>query len=360
VFNREGAIVAVELMAVVAVFDEAGRFHPTYDPGRIRTLGVDMVVLSIGQAPDRSWARGTSIRTDARGRIVADRDAHTTSHPRIFLAGESLRGPGSAIAAVADGHRVAEVVARFLETGQAVAPAPDDAKPLDPFPPDVVERLRTIRSTATEAKPFDEAEPSLAEPDAVAEADRCLGCLAGAVIDESKCAACLTCLRICPLDAVEIGAEIAANPARCQACGVCASHCPAEAIQLSYGGLAPASEALWDAAAAEAAAAKPVVVRCRHQRNGGDAGGERELTLPCLARLKPIELLRVFRQGARAVELRPCAQEQCKYGGAWANIEAVVGYVRSVLSKALPEARLDVCLPEDPSPPAQVPTGDAP
>ncbi|MBM4043001.1 MAG: FAD-binding protein, partial [Planctomycetes bacterium] len=107
VLNREGQIAAIELMAVTSVFDEAGRFRPTYDPARIRTLNVDMVVLSVGQAPDRSWARGTAIRTDHRGRVVADRDTHQTSHPRVFLAGEALRGPGSAIEAVADGHRVA-------------------------------------------------------------------------------------------------------------------------------------------------------------------------------------------------------------------------------------------------------------
>ena len=347
VFNREGAIVALELMAVVSVFDDAGRFRPSYDPTRIRTLGVDMVILSIGQAPDKSWARNAAIRTDQRGRIVADRNAHTTSHPRVFLAGESLRGPGSAIAAVADGHRVAEVVGRFLETGQAVAPTVDDVKPLEQYPPDVVERLRIITSSAREAEPFDEAEPMLAEAEAVFEADRCLGCLAGAVIDEAKCATCLTCFRVCPLDAVEIRDGIVANPVRCQACGVCASHCPAEAIQLSYGGLAPATEALWKEA--EARADQPVLVRCRHSANG-NGGGARVLTLPCLARIKPIELLRVFREGARTVELQACARDHCKYGAAWENIEAVVGYVRTILAKALPEARLDVRIPESASP----------
>jgi len=350
VFNRDGEIVAIELMAVVSVFDEAGRFRPTYDPSRIRTLGADMVILSIGQAPDRSWARGAAIRTDERGRIVASRDTHATSHPRVFLAGESLRGPGSAIEAIADGHRVAEVVARFLGTGQAVAPALDDVEPLAPFPPDVVERLRTLTPAATEAQPFDEAEPSLAEREAVAEADRCLGCLAGAVIDETKCATCLTCLRVCPLDAIEIREDIVANPARCQACGVCASHCPAGAIELSYGGLAPAGEARW--AAAQAGAAEPAIVRCRHRTNGQAAEG-RVLTLPCLARLKPIELLRLFRDGARHVELHACAEEDCKYGGAWQSIEAVAGYVRNVLRTVLPEATLTVRLPDEQATPAE-------
>jgi len=150
VFNRDDGIAAVELMSVVSVFDEAGRFHPTYDPSRIRTLNSDMVILSVGQASDRSWARGVPIRADERGRVVADRDTHATSNSRIFLAGEALRGPGSAIQAVADGHRVAAVAAQFLQTGTAAAPKADEVRPLDPFPPDAADRLHQMKTMAEE------------------------------------------------------------------------------------------------------------------------------------------------------------------------------------------------------------------
>ena len=55
-----------------------------------------------------------------------------------------------------------------------------------------------------------------------------------AKVDEDKCAACLTCVRVCPFKVPFINergkAEI--NPVQCQGCGTCAGECPAKAIQL--------------------------------------------------------------------------------------------------------------------------------
>lgn len=57
-----------------------------------------------------------------------------------------------------------------------------------------------------------------------------------AVVDESKCAACLTCVRVCPYSVPRINennvAEI--NAVQCQGCGTCAAECPAKAIQLQH------------------------------------------------------------------------------------------------------------------------------
>jgi heterodisulfide reductase subunit A-like polyferredoxin len=65
-----------------------------------------------------------------------------------------------------------------------------------------------------------------------------------ASVDESKCVACLTCVRTCPFDVpvvdsdrTGIGAIKGAayiDPALCQGCGTCTSECPASAIQLAH------------------------------------------------------------------------------------------------------------------------------
>jgi heterodisulfide reductase subunit A-like polyferredoxin len=60
--------------------------------------------------------------------------------------------------------------------------------------------------------------------------------IAGAVsvVDEDKCAVCLTCVRECVYNApfVNENGKAEIEGAKCQGCGNCAAACPAKAIQL--------------------------------------------------------------------------------------------------------------------------------
>ncbi|MDI6781097.1 MAG: FAD-dependent oxidoreductase [bacterium] len=55
-------------------------------------------------------------------------------------------------------------------------------------------------------------------------------------IDQNRCVACLTCIRMCPYNVPFINEKGAAEiePAKCQGCGICASECPAKAIELMH------------------------------------------------------------------------------------------------------------------------------
>jgi heterodisulfide reductase subunit A-like polyferredoxin len=65
-----------------------------------------------------------------------------------------------------------------------------------------------------------------------------------AVVDESKCTGCLTCVRICPFGVPRIKANLTGvgnivgaahiEAAICQGCGSCVAECPARAIQLMH------------------------------------------------------------------------------------------------------------------------------
>jgi heterodisulfide reductase subunit A len=68
------------------------------------------------------------------------------------------------------------------------------------------------------------------------------GCVA--VVDQSKCTGCLTCVRICPFNVPKIIPDLIGTgnivgaaqiePAICQGCGICVAECPAHAIQLMH------------------------------------------------------------------------------------------------------------------------------
>lgn len=51
-----------------------------------------------------------------------------------------------------------------------------------------------------------------------------------------KCAACLTCVRVCPYSVPKIGPTMVAEiePVQCHGCGTCVGECPAKAIQLQH------------------------------------------------------------------------------------------------------------------------------
>ncbi|HTX69492.1 MAG TPA: FAD-dependent oxidoreductase [Thermoleophilia bacterium] len=58
-----------------------------------------------------------------------------------------------------------------------------------------------------------------------------------AEVDQDKCAACLTCVRVCPYEVPIIDPEVKKakiEAAACQGCGVCVSECPVKAITLHH------------------------------------------------------------------------------------------------------------------------------
>jgi len=57
-----------------------------------------------------------------------------------------------------------------------------------------------------------------------------------AQVDADKCAACLSCVRVCPYKVPEINArgEAEIDISKCKGCGTCASECPAKAIELMH------------------------------------------------------------------------------------------------------------------------------
>jgi len=57
-----------------------------------------------------------------------------------------------------------------------------------------------------------------------------------AVVEGERCAACLTCVRVCPYSVPVINprGEAEIDIAKCKGCGSCVAECPARAIELMH------------------------------------------------------------------------------------------------------------------------------
>jgi NADPH-dependent glutamate synthase beta subunit-like oxidoreductase len=203
--GSNGKVSAVEFMRCTRVFDENGAFVPIYDPADSCTLESDTVIVSIGQAPDLSFAEGLS----TGGRLAADPITHMTSMEGVFAGGDLVRGSNVAIAAIADGKNTARSIDIYLggkgelNTGIEVdIPEPDlTVLPYlgDRYP---LERLdKSIRVCS-----FDEVVQGYSRENAIGEAKRCLRCdkRLREFVDQQKCMGCGLCVAPCPGEAISL------------------------------------------------------------------------------------------------------------------------------------------------------------
>jgi len=145
----------------------------------------------------------------------------------VFVSGEVVTGPGSAIAAVASGHRAALAIHLYLqgETSRGQTSlcrkrkdSPDASFGPRKDQPGASYKNQTSRS-GSPLRHYDHFEIGYSEKEALEEAGRCRGCGGGAVVDTKKCMACLTCQRICPYGAPVVTSVSEIRPEYCQACG---------------------------------------------------------------------------------------------------------------------------------------------
>ncbi len=145
-----------------------------------------------------------------------------------------------------------------------------------------------------------------------------------AQVDESKCVACLTCLRVCPYEAPFLNergcAEIA--QAKCQGCGSCVGECPAKALSLSHF-LDRQILAEVDVSVDRGRDIDVVAFTCHYcAYAAADLAGSvrlkypanlKTIRIPCSGRIDPLHLLRAFEAGADAVMVAGCLEGTCHY-----------------------------------------------
>ncbi|HBE93469.1 MAG TPA: oxidoreductase, partial [Gammaproteobacteria bacterium] len=116
VISKKGKLKGLTTLGVVSIFDEDGRFAPRYDETDEQLHKAEMVIESIGQMSDVSLF-GDDLTEQLewnRGRLQVDDDGRT-SVAWLWSAGDMVHGP-DVVHAVADGHRVAASIMKYLES----------------------------------------------------------------------------------------------------------------------------------------------------------------------------------------------------------------------------------------------------
>ncbi len=288
IIGKDGNVTALEVIRTQRVFDENGRFNPTFQEGSEFQLECDTIIMAIGQAPKLDFLQPEDgVEISRRGLIAVNSKTLMTSAPGVFAGGDCAFGPRLIIDSVADGKRAAMGIDEFLRgTNHAEAKIEVEVFNRHSMPVNLLDIVRQDPPVL----PLDrrtgmtEVEVVYDEETAQLEAQRCLHCWVNTIFegnaeDGSLCVLCGGCVDICPESCLELvnlerfdfepgvvqqlvdkeqllnveldevraeelgvisGSVMLKDETRCIRCGLCAARCPAGTITMEAYNLLPA------------------------------------------------------------------------------------------------------------------------
>ena len=196
--DKSNKVSGIEFKTCTAVFDDDGRFNPSYDENECQPIFGDTIIISIGQSTDRSFIEEQGISLTRVGGLEADPVTLQTSIDWVFAGGDAFYGPKSVVDAVACGKEAAESIHRFVNNRDL---AEGREKLWHTEKPDVSLEPQKARTTVRCLDPtarecnFLEVSFGYNEAEAKKEADRCLRC--------GICSECYQCVKACLAEAVD-------------------------------------------------------------------------------------------------------------------------------------------------------------
>ena len=212
---RNGRAIGAECLRLLWMeFDKDGNPHIEAIAGSEHVVSANTIIFAIGQSPElNSLLAGTDIKVTRRGTIAVDRETLETSRPGVFAGGDAVTGTAWVIDAIAAGQRAADHIDRYLK-GEVLKNSrrdiPVKASEIKvEIPPELVKEDRPFMPTLEvqqRVHNFNEIALGYEKEKALAEARRCLNCVGR------------LCLRVCPYDAPQFGAEKGAKMQKCDLC----------------------------------------------------------------------------------------------------------------------------------------------
>ncbi len=197
-YGTGGKVDEVSFQECTAVFDENGRFNPTFDDCKLNSHDADIVIVAIGQAGELDFAEREGITITPPGGYAADPLTLQTPIDWVFAGGDAFYGPKSVVDAIASGKTAAESMHRFingLDLTEGREKSYEFEKPeiinVPRLPREIPEKISVEKREGN----FAEVTLGLAKEAIEREAARCLSC--------GICSECYQCVEACLAGAVD-------------------------------------------------------------------------------------------------------------------------------------------------------------
>jgi len=237
-----------------SVFDEDGRFNPEFDRSDILYLEGDVLLITIGQGPERVFFQREGL-LDERGRLDVDPITLMSNRKEGVFIGGDVRRVGFVAEAMKDGMIAAESIDHYLR-GEDLKAGREKEYESAAIPKliDYKSQPELIWAPVEDRLNFEPFEKGFTLEEAVQEARRCLCCgpcksCKGCVVLELQseipeievnkdlCSGCGVCVAVCPFDATRLeksdeGLVAVIDDLKCKRCGLCVTACPAGAITI--------------------------------------------------------------------------------------------------------------------------------
>ena len=114
IHNNDIASSLVYKVAELGEVDESGRRAPI-DTGIKETLNSDLIIEALGFQPENINQKfNTNLNLTGWGKIKVDFNRFQTSNPKVFAAGDIVRGASLVVWAIHDGREVAKTIQQYL------------------------------------------------------------------------------------------------------------------------------------------------------------------------------------------------------------------------------------------------------
>jgi NADPH-dependent glutamate synthase beta subunit-like oxidoreductase/NAD-dependent dihydropyrimidine dehydrogenase PreA subunit len=253
IVGQNGKFKGVNSPTCVSVFDEQG-FNPKFDCTDCIDLTGDILIITVGQAPDRPLLQKEDLLNE-RGRLEVDHlTLQSARKPWVFIGGDVLR-VGFMVEAMGEGFEAAESIDRYLRGVDMKEGRRRDYEAYEiPIRNDYKPEPEVLWIPPENRMHFQMFEKGLTLKEAIGEAKRCVTCgpclsckaclsigfqksLSPVEVDVTRCSGCGHCVYACNYGAARLISKddkvvSETDMFKCKSCGMCVVACPSQARKM--------------------------------------------------------------------------------------------------------------------------------